>query len=141
MSYRRIATEEAFSTVEIYQHYHQLLDGGGFRDAGFESLVGFYLRNPNPRVAEIGARMTDLDARRIPDMDASGIAMQVLSLTAPGVQVFEKDLAVALARSSNDELRLQLENIPPDLRVLLQWLPRPQRRPPRSWSAAFGNWG
>ena len=104
MTYRRIAAEEAFSTKEIYGHYRRLLDNGTFRDPGFESLVGFYLRNPNPRIAEVSARMTDLDGRRIGDMDATGIAMQILSLTAPGVQVFERDLAVALARSSNDEL-------------------------------------
>ena len=112
MSYRRIATEEAFSTLEIYRHYHRLLDSGSFRDPGFESLVGFYLRNPNPRIAEVSARMTDLDTRRIGDMDATGIAMQILSLTAPGVQVFEKDLAVALARSSNDELAAAIRKHP-----------------------------
>jgi 2,3-dihydroxybenzoate decarboxylase len=112
MSYRRIATEEAFSTPEIYAHYARLLDSGTFHDPGFESLVGFYLRNPNPRIAEVSARMTDLDARRLGDMDASGIAMQVLSLTAPGVQVFEKDLAVGLARSSNDELAAAIRKHP-----------------------------
>jgi 5-carboxyvanillate decarboxylase len=110
--YRRIAAEEAFSTPEIWGHYHKLLDSGSFKDPGFESLVGFYLRNPNPRVAAVSARMTDLDARRIGDMDATGIAMQILSLTAPGVQVFEKDLAVALARSSNDELAAAIRKHP-----------------------------
>ena len=37
-------------------------------------------------------------------MDETGIAMQVLSLTAPGVQVFDAAEAVALARSANDQL-------------------------------------
>src|SRR5438270_1461418 len=101
--YIRIATEEAFSTPEIWNYYRKLLDEGSYKDPGFESLVGFYVRNPNPRVAEVGARMTDLDARRLKDMDDTGIAMQILSLTAPGVQVFDNDLAVGLARSCNDE--------------------------------------
>ena len=79
MSYRRIATEEAFSTLEIYRHYHRLLDSGSFRDPGFESLVGFYLRNPNPRIAEVSARMTDLDTRRIGDMDATPCDLPALS--------------------------------------------------------------
>jgi 5-carboxyvanillate decarboxylase len=46
--------------------------------------------------------MTDLGDLRLRDMDATGIARQILSLTSPGVQVFDAPLAVALARSSND---------------------------------------
>jgi 2,3-dihydroxybenzoate decarboxylase len=37
-------------------------------------------------------------------MDATGIAMQILSLTSPGVQIFDSETAVAIARSANDEL-------------------------------------
>ena len=37
-------------------------------------------------------------------MDATGIDLQILSLTAPGVQIFDAALAVGLARSANDEL-------------------------------------
>jgi 2,3-dihydroxybenzoate decarboxylase len=46
--------------------------------------------------------MTDLGDLRISDMDQTGIARQILSLTSPGVQVFDAPTAVALARSSND---------------------------------------
>jgi 5-carboxyvanillate decarboxylase len=46
--------------------------------------------------------MTDLGDLRLRDMDQTGIAKQILSLTAPGVQVFDAPTAVALARSSND---------------------------------------
>jgi 2,3-dihydroxybenzoate decarboxylase len=41
---------------------------------------------------------------RLADMDATGIAKQILSLTSPGVQIFESAEATALARSSNDRL-------------------------------------
>jgi 2,3-dihydroxybenzoate decarboxylase len=37
-------------------------------------------------------------------MDAAGISRQVLSLTSPGVQVFDATTATALARTSNDQL-------------------------------------
>jgi 2,3-dihydroxybenzoate decarboxylase len=37
-------------------------------------------------------------------MDASGIDLQLLLLTSPGVQVFDADTATGLARSVNDEL-------------------------------------
>jgi 5-carboxyvanillate decarboxylase len=102
-NYERIATEEAFATREIYDHYHKLLDSSA-TDPGFESLIGFYLRNPSPRIAEVSRRMLDLGELRLRDMDQTGIARQLLLLTAPGVQVFEADTAVGLARSSNDEM-------------------------------------
>jgi 2,3-dihydroxybenzoate decarboxylase len=100
---QRIATEEAFATKELYDHYHKLLDGG-MSDPGFESLIGFYLRNPSPRITEVSRRMLDLGDLRLRDMDQTGIARQLLLLTAPGVQVFEADTAMGLARSSNDEM-------------------------------------
>jgi 2,3-dihydroxybenzoate decarboxylase len=37
-------------------------------------------------------------------MDSTGIAMQVLGLTAPGVQIFDAGTAVGLASAANDEL-------------------------------------
>ena len=43
-------------------------------------------------------------AQRIADMDASGIAKQLVFLTAPGVQVFDSEMAVSLARELNDQL-------------------------------------
>jgi 2,3-dihydroxybenzoate decarboxylase len=45
-------------------------------------------------------------------MDAAGIDMQLLMLTAPGVQVFEKAEACALARSTNDHLAQTIERHP-----------------------------
>jgi 2,3-dihydroxybenzoate decarboxylase len=100
--YLRIATEEAFAPPEILDHYRTLLDDGSYDDPGFRSLWGFYGRNENPRIRQVNARMTDLGDLRIKDMDDTGIARQILSLTSPGVQVFDKDLAVGLAQYSND---------------------------------------
>jgi 2,3-dihydroxybenzoate decarboxylase len=101
-SYRRIATEEAFASPEILDRYRALLQDGSYNDPGFRSLCGFYLGNANPRITEVIARMTDLGDLRLRDMDQTGIAHQILSLTAPGVQVFDAPEAVALARSCND---------------------------------------
>jgi hypothetical protein len=53
---------------------------------------------------ELVAQLCDLDERRIADMDAAGIDMQVLSLTAPGVEQLETAEAVALARETNERL-------------------------------------
>lgn len=101
-AYQRIATEEAFAPPEILDHYRALLKARSYNDPGFESLLGFYLENTSPRITEVIARMTDLSDLRLGDMDQTGIARQILSLTAPGVQVFDAPTAVALARSSND---------------------------------------
>jgi 2,3-dihydroxybenzoate decarboxylase len=99
---QRIAAEEAFAPPDVLDHYRKLLNDGSYNDPGFKSLCGFYLGNPSPRITEVIARMTDLGGLRLGDMDRTGIARQILSLTSPGVQVFDTDLAVALARSSND---------------------------------------
>jgi 2,3-dihydroxybenzoate decarboxylase len=37
-------------------------------------------------------------------MDATGIDLQILSLTSPGVQIFDAATATSLARSANDQL-------------------------------------
>src|SRR5215469_10670974 len=104
MTSKRIATEEAFAPPELVASYRALLEDGSIRDPGFFSLTGFYLRNPSPAVARVAAKLQDLGELRLRDMDETGIAMQVLSLTAPGVQVFDPSTGVALARSANDQL-------------------------------------
>lgn len=102
MTCQRIATEEAFAPPEILDRYRKLLADGSFTDPGFRSLWGFYAGNPNPRIKDVTARMTDLGDLRLHDMNQTGIAKQILSLTAPGVQVFDAPDAVELAKSSND---------------------------------------
>ena len=102
--YLRIAAEEAFATPELFAQYRKLLASGSHNDPGFASLMGFYLDNPSPRIQAVNQRMLDLGAPRLADMDATGIARQILSLTSPGVQVFDADTAVSLARETNDAL-------------------------------------
>ena len=102
--YRRIATEEAWVTQELMARYQRLLDEGNHGDPGFQSLWGFFGRSSSPRARDLFERVQDMGARRLADMDAAGIDMQLLMLTAPGVQMFEPEEASALASSSNDQL-------------------------------------
>jgi 2,3-dihydroxybenzoate decarboxylase len=109
--YRRIATEEAFATRDQIALFRKLL-ASGFDDPGFGSLWGFYINSPSERARFIVDRLQDLGPNRIADMDASGIDMQVLSLTSPGVQVFDAATANARARDSNDELATAIRKYP-----------------------------
>jgi 2,3-dihydroxybenzoate decarboxylase len=110
--YLRIATEEAWASKELYDAYRKVLKDRSYEDAGFDSLWNFYLDNPSPRPTAVLARLTDLGERRLRDMDETGIDKQILLLTSPGVQVFDAPLAVALARSSNDQLAEAVRNHP-----------------------------
>ena len=100
--YIRIATEEAFAPPELLARYRKLLESG-YDDPGFRSLWGFY-SGASPRASALFERIQDLGDRRIGDMDSTGIAIQILSLTAPGVQVFDAPEGTALAREFNDQL-------------------------------------
>ena len=103
-SYLRIATEEAYAPPELITRYRTLLDQGLHNDPGFESFMRFYLTNSGPRLVEIREQMQDLGERRIRDMNLTGIAKQIVSITAPGVQIFDAATAVPLAISFNDQL-------------------------------------
>ncbi len=110
--YKRIAAEEAWASRELYDGYRKVLKDRPNEDLGFTSLWTFYLNNPSPRPASVLARLTEMGEGRIKDMDDTGIDMQLLLLTSPGVQVFDAPEAVALAASSNDQLSEAIRKYP-----------------------------
>ena len=97
--YKRIATEEAWVTREIMDGYRDMISKKK-GDAGFLSLWGVFVEHGGI----LFDRLYEMGENRIKDMDATGIDMQLLLLTAPGVQVFPKGMAKSLAASSNDQL-------------------------------------
>jgi 2,3-dihydroxybenzoate decarboxylase len=104
LGYLRIATEEAFAPPELLAAWRDLLDSGSVDDPGFRSMWGFYLSSESERARFLRDRLQDLGERRLADMDATGIDRQVISLTAPGPQIFDADRAVAMATLANDQL-------------------------------------
>ena len=102
--YLRIATEEAFAPPELIAQWRDMLARGTIDDPGFLSLWGFYLENRGERARSVVERLQDLGERRLADMDATGIDRQIVSLTSPGTQVFDRDRAVAMATLANDQL-------------------------------------
>jgi 5-carboxyvanillate decarboxylase len=108
----RIAAEEAWAPADLLARYRKLLDEKPAAwDPGFRSLWGFF-SGSTPRATQLVARIQDMGAQRIADMDASGIAQQLVLLTAPGVQVFDPATGASLAREYNDELLSNIRKYP-----------------------------
>ena len=108
----RIAAEEAWAPPEILARYRKLLEEKPASwDPGFRSLWGFFL-GATPRATQLVARIQDLGAQRIADMDATGIAKQLVFLSAPGVQVFDGSTAVSLSTDLNDQLLQKIRQYP-----------------------------
>ena len=102
MAVRRIAVEEAFVTPEIMAQWHVVLAGSNV-EPGFAKM-GETILAQTPGNKVLDDRLLDIGAGRIAHMDSLGVDMHVLSLTAPGVQVFDAPLATRLAAAANDAL-------------------------------------
>ena len=99
---RRVAVEEAFVTEEIAREWDQAL-ASRFVEPGFR-LLGDTILGNSPAARGVHAQLVDLDQGRIADMDACGIDLALLSITSPGVQVFDAVTASALSKHANDVL-------------------------------------
>ena len=110
--YLRIATEEAFATKEMFKLYREAIDRNPPDEPGFMALWGFFMISEDPYPKNVRERLLDLGERRIQDMDDSGIDKQIIFLTAPGVQIFDKGTANGIAESSNDQLAEACRNYP-----------------------------
>jgi uncharacterized protein len=86
-------------TITLEEHFASpgFLDGPG---RGIKE----HAANFGERAAYLLEQLSDLGAKRIAEMDKGGIDVQVLSLTAPGVEQLEPADAIVIARESNDFL-------------------------------------
>jgi len=87
---RTIAVEEHFVTQAFVDG-----PGKGFLDR---------FKNSGPRGALIAEQLFEVGDKRIAEMDAAGIDMQVLSLNSPGVEQMESADAIPCAHDANDFL-------------------------------------
>jgi 2,3-dihydroxybenzoate decarboxylase len=98
----RIAVEEAFVTEDIAREWKVVL-ASKFVEPGFR-MMGQTILGDHPGARMVHARLVDIGAGRIAQMDADGIDVAVLSITSPGVQAFDAVTATRLARDANDVL-------------------------------------
>lgn len=101
-AFKRIAVEEAFATPELFDEWRELIVNGNFPEPGFYKLYEPLLTSSETQ--KLRDQLLDVGSGRIKDMDQYGIDLQILSITAPGVQVFDKNKAIAMAEQSNDKL-------------------------------------
>jgi predicted TIM-barrel fold metal-dependent hydrolase len=87
---RIITLEEHFATPEFFN--------------GPARFVKERAEKIGDRYLQVLERLCDVDAKRVAEMDAAGIDIQVLSLSAPGVEQMEPADAIAMARDTNDYL-------------------------------------
>jgi 5-carboxyvanillate decarboxylase len=124
-SLRLIATEEAFTTPEQLAAMSKLGGTGPIKDPDLNSI-----RN-KARALDVESPLTrttrallDIGEQRIADMDRAGVAMHVLSLTSPGVQMLDVPTAHEVARVSNDRLAEAVRKYPTRFAGLASFAPQ-----------------
>jgi 2,3-dihydroxybenzoate decarboxylase/5-carboxyvanillate decarboxylase len=133
---RRIATEEAFSIPEVAEKLREVARSPT-SSSDVPLLRGIYdAPQGAPLLLE---KLLDLTDDRIREMDEHGVDMQVLSLTAPGVQMFDADTAVELAALANDRLAEVIERHPGRFAGLASLAPHSPKRSVREMDRAIND--
>jgi 2,3-dihydroxybenzoate decarboxylase len=120
--YKRIATEEAWAPAELLDAYRAMAADKSTDDPGFVALWARLGAR-----GQLSERLADIGERRIADMDSSGIDVQILSLTSPGVQVFDAATATSLASSTNDQVAEAVRTHPTRFAALAAVAPQDPR--------------
>jgi 5-carboxyvanillate decarboxylase len=134
--FRRIATEEAFSIPEVAEGLR------GVARAPGNSIDLVLVRNiydaPEGRdLNNFRAGLIDLEDRRLRVMDEHGVDMHLLSLTAPGVQMFDADTATDLAALANDRLAEVIGRHPTRFAGLASFAPHSPKRAAKEMERAI----
>ncbi|WP_147822407.1 amidohydrolase family protein [Salidesulfovibrio onnuriiensis] len=140
-SYKRIAVEESWMPTELFDDFRALAQTGETRitSPGLASLWGEVMQTPGAQLfREI---ITDINTSRLENMDAAGIDMQILSITAPGVQIYEKEKAVSMARFCNDVLADGVKKHPGRLAALAAVAPQDPNEAAKELDRCIGKLG
>src|SRR5271163_4198201 len=127
---RRIATEEAFSIPEIAAELKKVVRGPS---SSLDKLLvkGIYdYQGAEARYGRLNFLdgLLDIEQHRMQEMNRHGVDMHLLSLTAPGVQMFDADTATELAALANDRLAEICRKYPTRFAGLASFAPQSPRR-------------
>jgi len=130
---RLIATEEACAFLEQVEAIRRLA-----QHPGDDPDLVMWSRFLSPAYSTVLRRLLDLDDERLAIMDEAGVSMQVLSMTSPGVQMFDADLATAMASSTNDRLAEAVGRHPSRFAALASIAPQDPARAAKEIERAMG---
>jgi 2,3-dihydroxybenzoate decarboxylase/5-carboxyvanillate decarboxylase len=102
--WRRIATEEAFSVKPVADGLREVSSFQASDNLDLLLVRGIYGDGTGFEKHAFLKHLLDLEGDRLRIMDETGVDMHLLSLTAPGVQMFDADTATDLAVVANDML-------------------------------------
>lgn len=123
--YRLIATEEAFAIPEQVEEFRRVA-GLSYSNPDLDMWRGFL--NPTAGAQPLLRRLLDLEGERIQIMDQAGVDVHLLSLTSPGVQMFDADTATNLATLANDQLAAVIKKHPARFAGLASFAPQDPKR-------------
>jgi 5-carboxyvanillate decarboxylase len=123
--YRLIATEEAFSVPEQADEFRKIAPIN-YSNTDLNMWRSFL--NAAPGSSPLLRRLLDLEGERIQIMDEAGVDMYLLSLTSPGVQMFDADTAANIATTANDRLAEMVKKHPTRFSGLASFAPQDPKR-------------
>jgi 5-carboxyvanillate decarboxylase len=132
--YRLIATEEAFSIPEQADEFRRIAKIA-YSNPDLDMWRSFL--DPAPNAPPLLRRLLDLEGERIQIMDQAGVDMHLLSLTSPGVQMFDTDTATSLATMANDRLSEVVQKHPKRFAGLASFAPQDPKRAAREIDRAM----
>lgn len=134
--FRRIAVEEAFSLPEVAEELKKTARGPG-DSLDLQLVRGIYDGAPGYNAMNFLDGLLDIEDRRLKEMDKYGVDMHVLSLTAPGVQMFDADTACELATLANDRLAAVISRHPARFAGLATFAPQAPKRAAKEMERAI----
>lgn len=106
-TFRRIATEEAFSVPEQMEAMREVLA----KTSDYDPDLFLWKTQTDPN-GPVNKPLLDLEGERLRIMDRDGVDMHLLSLTSTGVQMMDPDRAADVAVAANDQLAAVIRRHP-----------------------------
>jgi 5-carboxyvanillate decarboxylase len=136
---RKIATEEAWSIPEVAAALRDVVRGP---TSSLDKLLVAGIYDAKTDASGYGTMnflegLLDVEDRRLKEMNAFGVDMHVLSLTAPGVQMFDADTATELAALANDRMAEICRRHPTRFAGLASFAPHSPKRAAKEMERAI----